>query len=96
MWDGFPEAASAGYSTAKKMGLVASVCYRQQYRLNSVVLVPGNLYGEFDNFHRDDSHVIPASFDAFTKPGTAMPSRWSCGGAAGRYEISSMPGTSQI
>jgi GDP-L-fucose synthase len=65
MWDGFPEAASAGYSTAKKMGLVASACYRQQYRLNSVVLVPGNLYGEFDNFHRDDSHVIPGLIRRF-------------------------------
>jgi GDP-L-fucose synthase len=65
MWEGFPEAASAGYSTAKKMGLVASMCYRQQYDLNSVVLVPGNLYGEFDNFHRDDSHVIPALIRRF-------------------------------
>jgi GDP-L-fucose synthase len=65
LWEGFPEGASAGYSTAKKMGLVASICYRQQYDLNSVVLVPGNLYGEFDNFHRDDSHVIPALIRRF-------------------------------
>ncbi len=65
MWDGFPEAASAGYSTAKKMGLVASICYRQQYSLNSVVLVPGNMFGEFDNFHRYDSHVIPALIRRF-------------------------------
>jgi GDP-L-fucose synthase len=65
MWEGFPEVASAGYSTAKKMGLVASICYRQQYSLNSVVLVPGNMYGEFDNFHRDDSHVIPALIRRF-------------------------------
>src|SRR5262249_38267192 len=59
MWDGFPQAESAGYSTAKKMGLVASLCYRQQYGLDSVVLIPGNMYGEWDNFRPEESHVIP-------------------------------------
>src|SRR5262249_18717682 len=34
--------------------------YRQQYGLNSVVLIPGNMYGEYDNFRNDESHVIPA------------------------------------
>jgi GDP-L-fucose synthase len=65
MWDGYPQPDSAGYSTAKKMGLVASQCYRQQYGLDSVVLVPGNLYGEFDNFRREESHVIPGLVRAF-------------------------------
>jgi GDP-L-fucose synthase len=60
MWMGFPQRESAAYSTAKKMGIVASHAYRQQYGLNSVVLIPGNLYGEYDNFHRSESHVIPA------------------------------------
>jgi GDP-L-fucose synthase len=60
MWEGYPQAESAGYSTAKKMGIVASRSYRQQYGLNSVVLIPGNLYGEYDNFRNDESHVIPA------------------------------------
>lgn len=60
MWDGFPQPESAPYATAKKMGLVASDAYRRQYELQSVVIVPGNMYGEYDNFHRRDSHVIPA------------------------------------
>lgn len=60
MWNGFPQAESAGYSTAKKMGLVASLTYRQQYHLNSVVIVPGNMYGEYDNFREQESHVVPA------------------------------------
>ena len=60
MWEGFPQKESSGYSSAKKMGLVASVCYRSQYGLNSVVLVPGNMYGEYDNFRREESHVVPA------------------------------------
>lgn len=60
MWEGFPQAESAGYSSAKKMGLVASASYRKQYQLDSVVLIPGNMYGEFDNFRKEESHVIPA------------------------------------
>jgi GDP-L-fucose synthase len=60
MWEGYPQIESAGYSIAKKMGLVASTTYRQQYGLNSVVVIPGNMYGEFDNFRTSESHVIPA------------------------------------
>jgi len=60
MWEGFPQPDSAGYSIAKKMGLVAARAYRQQYGLNSVVLIPGNMYGEHDNFRNDESHVVPA------------------------------------
>jgi GDP-L-fucose synthase len=60
MWDGFPQPDSAGYSAAKKMGLVAGQAYRTQYGLESTVVVPGNLYGEFDNFREAESHVIPA------------------------------------
>lgn len=60
MWEGYPQPESAGYSSAKKMGIVASESYRTQYGLNSVVLIPGNLYGEYDNFRNSESHVIPA------------------------------------
>jgi GDP-L-fucose synthase len=60
MWLGYPQKESAGYSSAKKMGIVASESYRTQYGLNSVVLIPGNMYGEFDNFRNEESHVVPA------------------------------------
>ncbi|HZR26229.1 MAG TPA: NAD-dependent epimerase/dehydratase family protein [Vicinamibacterales bacterium] len=60
MWDGYPFPDSAAYSMAKKMALVAADAYRTQYGLRSVVLVPGNMYGPYDNFRRDESHVIPA------------------------------------
>lgn len=60
MWNGYPQPESAGYSTAKKMGIVASQSYRQQYGLDSVVIIPGNMYGEFDNFRNSESHVVPA------------------------------------
>lgn len=60
MWNGYPQPESAGYSSAKKMGIVASVSYREQYGLDSTVLIPGNMYGEYDNFRNEESHVVPA------------------------------------
>lgn len=60
LWNGYPQNESAGYSTAKMMGIVASRSYRSQYGLNSVVIIPGNMYGEYDNFTALDSHVVPA------------------------------------
>jgi GDP-L-fucose synthase len=60
LWNGYPQNESAGYSTAKMMGTVASRSYRSQYGLNSVVIIPGNMYGEYDNFSTLDSHVVPA------------------------------------
>jgi GDP-L-fucose synthase len=60
IWDGYPEETNAPYGLAKKMLLVQSESYRQQYGLNSVVLFPVNLYGPKDNFDLETSHVIPA------------------------------------
>ena len=60
MWNGFPQIESAGYSVAKKMLLVQSWAYRVQHGFNSVVLIPGNVYGEWDNFNLEQAHVIPA------------------------------------
>jgi len=65
MWSGYPQNESAGYSMAKKMGIVAATAYKEQYKLNSTILVPGNMYGEFDNFRVDESHVIPAMIRRF-------------------------------
>jgi GDP-L-fucose synthase len=60
IWNGYPEETNAPYGLAKKMLLVQSESYRQQYRFNSVVLFPVNLYGPQDNFDLETSHVIPA------------------------------------
>lgn len=65
MWEGYPQAESASYSVAKKLVLVQSNAYRQQHGFNSVVLIPGNVYGEFDNFNEEYSHVIPALIRRF-------------------------------
>lgn len=60
VWDGYPEETNAPYGLAKKMLLVESQSYRQQYGFNSVFLMPVNLYGPGDNFDPASSHVIPA------------------------------------
>ena len=60
LWNGYPEETNAPYGLAKKMLLVQSQAYRQQYGFNSIFLLPVNLYGPRDNFNPASSHVIPA------------------------------------
>ncbi len=60
LWNGYPEETNAPYGLAKKMLLVQSQAYRQQYGFNSIFLLPVNLYGPGDNFDPQTSHVIPA------------------------------------
>lgn len=60
LWNGYPEETNAPYGLAKKMLLVQSQAYRQQYGFNSIHLLPVNLYGPGDNFDPRSSHVIPA------------------------------------
>jgi GDP-L-fucose synthase len=60
LWDGYPEETNAPYGLAKKMLLVQSQAYRQQYGFNSIFMMPVNLYGPGDNFDPSSSHVIPA------------------------------------
>jgi GDP-L-fucose synthase len=60
VWNGYPEETNAPYGLAKKMLLVQSQAYRQEYGFNSIFLLPVNLYGPGDNFNPASSHVIPA------------------------------------
>lgn len=60
LWNGYPEETNAPYGLAKKMMLVQSQAYREQYDFNSIFLLPVNLYGQRDNFDPKSSHVIPA------------------------------------
>jgi GDP-L-fucose synthase len=60
LWDGYPEETNAPYGLAKKMLIVQSGAYRQQYGFNAINLIPVNLYGPRDNFDLETSHVIPA------------------------------------
>ncbi len=65
LWNGYPEETNAPYGLAKKMVLVQSQAYRQQYGFNSIFLLPVNLYGPGDNFSFKSSHVIPALIRKF-------------------------------
>lgn len=65
LWNGYPEETNAPYGLAKKMLLVQSQAYRQQYGFNSIFLLPVNMYGPRDNFDLASSHVIPALIRKF-------------------------------
>jgi GDP-L-fucose synthase len=67
LWNGYPEETNAPYGLAKKILLVQSQAYRQEYEFNSIYLLPVNLYGPGDNFDPTSSHVIPALIKKFTE-----------------------------
>ncbi|HYV40025.1 MAG TPA: GDP-L-fucose synthase, partial [Gemmataceae bacterium] len=60
LWQGYPEETNAPYGLAKKMMLVQSQAYREQFGFNGVNVMIVNLYGPEDNFDLESSHVIPA------------------------------------
>jgi GDP-L-fucose synthase len=60
LWQGYPEETNAPYGIAKKAILVGAQAYREQYGLDTIFLLPTNLYGPRDNFDLETSHVIPA------------------------------------
>lgn len=89
LWNGYPEETNAAYGLAKKMLLVQSQAYRQQYGFNSIFLLPVNLYGPYDNFFPQySSHVIPAiikkCFDARCK-GKKSITVWGTGQATREF-----------
>ena len=66
LWNGYPEETNAPYGMAKRMLLMMGQAYRQQYDLGGAHLIPVNLYGEYDHFDLENSHVIPALINKFT------------------------------
>ena len=60
LWNGYPEETNAPYGLAKKMLLVQSAAYRQEFGFDAVNVMLVNLYGPGDNFDPESSHVIPA------------------------------------
>jgi GDP-L-fucose synthase len=88
IWNGYPEETNAPYGLAKKMMLVQSQAYRQQYGFNSIFLLPVNLYGPGDNFDPRSSHVIPAlikkCFDAMDSHSDTL-EVWGTGSATREF-----------
>jgi GDP-L-fucose synthase len=88
IWNGYPEETNAPYGLAKKMLLVQSQAYRQQYGFNSIYLLPVNLYGPGDKFDSEDSHVIPATIIKFltaVKNDEKMVEAWGTGKASREF-----------
>jgi GDP-L-fucose synthase len=82
LWNGYPEETNAPYGMAKKMMLVQSRAYREQYGFNSIFLLPVNLYGRRDNFNLHSSHVIPALIRKFSEAkhtGSSSVTLWGTG-----------------
>src|SRR5687768_4861755 len=67
LWNGYPEGTNAPYGLAKKMMLVQSQAYREQYGFNTIYLLLVNLFGPRDNFGPETSHVIPAMIRKFVE-----------------------------
>ncbi|MEI7759677.1 MAG: GDP-L-fucose synthase [Thermoleophilia bacterium] len=67
LWNGYPEETNAPYGVAKKALLVGAQAYREQYGLDTIFLLPTNLYGPRDNFDLQSSHVIPALIRKMTE-----------------------------
>ncbi len=65
LWDGYPEETNASYGLSKKMMLVQSQAYKQQYNFNSIHLLMVNLYGPGDDLNLESSHVISALIKKF-------------------------------
>lgn len=66
-WNGYPQDDSAPYSLAKRMLHVQSMAYWRQHKFPIIVTIPGNIYGEYDNFDLDAAHVIPALVRKFVE-----------------------------
>ena len=59
------EPTNEWYAIAKITGVKACQAIRKQYNKNFVSLMPTNLYGAFDNFDLESSHVLPAMLRKF-------------------------------
>jgi GDP-L-fucose synthase len=62
---GFLEPTNESYAIAKISGIKMCEAYNKQYGFKCVSIMPSNIYGPNDNFHKDNGHVIPAMFQKF-------------------------------
>jgi GDP-L-fucose synthase len=88
LWNGYPEETNAPYGLAKKMLLVQSQAYRQEYGFNCIYLLPVNLYGPQDNFDPQTSHVIPSLIRKMLEAkahGVGVVTCWGTGSASREF-----------
>ncbi|AVV48802.1 GDP-L-fucose synthase family protein [Leptospira santarosai] len=63
--DGKLEPTNEPYAIAKIAGIVMCQSYNRQYGTNFISVMPTNLYGPGDNYHPENSHVLPALIRRF-------------------------------
>src|SRR5205085_5676530 len=59
------EKTNEPYAIAKIAGIKLCETYRDQYGANFISVMPTNLYGKNDNYHPENSHVLPALIRRF-------------------------------
>lgn len=62
---GLLEPTNEPYAIAKIAGIKLCEAYRDQYGANFIAVMPTNLYGYNDNYHPENSHVLPALIRKF-------------------------------
>jgi len=62
---GYLEPTNEPYAIAKITGIKMCEAYRDQYGCNFISAMPTNLYGPNDNYHPENSHVLPALIRKF-------------------------------
>lgn len=62
---GLLETTNEAYAVAKIAGIKMCAAYREQYNCNFISVMPTNLYGYNDNYHPENSHVLPALIRKF-------------------------------
>lgn len=66
IWNGKSEFTNRGYAESKKMLITETQTHMEQYNLKGVILVPTNMFGNFDHFNdMSNNHVIPALINKF-------------------------------
>lgn len=67
LWSGPPHETALDYGVVKRVLSVHSWAYRKEYGLNSIFLIPTNMYGPNDNFDFGSSHVVGALIRRFVE-----------------------------
>ena len=65
LFTGLPDENAMYYSIGKAASHFQLLAYRKEFGFDWVSLVPGNVYGPFDNFTENNSHVVPALIRKF-------------------------------
>lgn len=65
LWTGPPQLDTEAYSAAKLLAIIAAKAYRQQHGVETIILVLGNVYGEYASFAELESQVVQATIRRF-------------------------------